>query len=86
MMIHTVESKSASLAAQALQRLDYANFDNDFQEGVFIPDATLKIKMTISRGENTNTVHIGIYRLRSLSFKERYHHKTWADDNTTYRY
>ena len=40
----TVESKPAPLAAQALQRLGYANFDNEFRDGVFIPDATLKIK------------------------------------------
>ena len=45
----TVQSTTASLAAQALQRLGYANFDNEYKDGKFVPDHTLKIKRLINR-------------------------------------
>ena len=40
----TVESKFAPIDVQALQQLGYANFDNEFRDGIFIPDATIKVK------------------------------------------
>ena len=40
----TVNSNHAPLAAQALQRLGYSNFDNEYKDGVFLPDATLQVK------------------------------------------
>ena len=40
----TADSNNAPLAAQALQQLRYANFDNEYKDGKFTPDATIKIK------------------------------------------
>ena len=40
----TVNSDHAPLSAQALQRLGYSNFDNEYKDGLFIPDVTLRVK------------------------------------------
>ena len=37
----TVDLKRAPIAAQSLHRLGYANFDNEYKDVVFIPDAIL---------------------------------------------
>jgi len=45
----TVKHADAPLAAQVLQRLGYANFDNEYKNGHFIPDETIKIKRLSKR-------------------------------------
>ena len=45
----TVKHADAPLAAQALQQLGYANFDNKYKDGHFIPDKTIKIKRLSKR-------------------------------------
>ena len=38
----TVDTIKTPLAAQALQRLGCANFDNKYKHGTFIPDTTIQ--------------------------------------------
>ena len=56
----TVQSSNAPLAAQALQRLGYANFDNEFKDGSFIPDATIKINFSAKPPTQSTSQSIGL--------------------------
>ena len=44
----TVPASQAPLAAQALQRLGYTTFDNEYKNGQFIPGKALRVKLHTS--------------------------------------
>ena len=62
----TIDSNNAPLATQDVQRLGYANFDNEYKDSKFIPDATLKIKLISKRvtaptQSTTSSMRLDIY-------------------------
>ena len=78
------------LAAQALQRLGYADFYNELKDRNFIPDTTIKIKINNSKFNHTITIRIiiriTISWVRPLLLWIKWHPFPKQNWNTQHRY
>ena len=56
----TVDSEHTPIAANAFQRLSYANYDNQFKDCIFYTRRNTKSKKAISKFKNSSSINIAI--------------------------